>query len=375
MQINRLRIENFRNIREAFLELPPGMQLLIGRNAQGKTSFLEAIYLLATATSHRTHNNRELIRQGETTAFIEAEFTQDGTRHRLSTGFDARERRFRVDEKPLRRVSDLYGILRAVFFSPEDLEFLSGGPIIRRRTMDLGLCQQNPPLVRVLLDYRKALKQRNTLLRQGDSSTATHNLVKAWNPELIRLGTRILSARAEYTLRLIEKAAEYYATITATRETLTGSYRSNTAHQAWRKIDDIPDEESLKQFFEIGLNESAEKDFVHRQTHTGPHRDDIILEVCGKSAERYASQGQRRSIVLALKLAERDLLTNPDDSPILLVDDVTHEMDMARCSRFLENICTSGQVFLTFTETESHRGLVKNASEWHVEDGVICCQP
>lgn len=371
MHIHQLRIQNFRNIREASLDLTPGVQLLIGRNAQGKTSLLEAVYLLATATSHRTHNNRELITQGETTAFIEAEFDRDGSRHRLSTGFDSKERRFRIDEKPLKRVSDLYGILKAVFFSPEDLEFLSGGPIARRRTMDLGLCQQNPPLVRVLLDYRKALKHRNTLLRQADASITTRNLVKAWNPELIRLGTQILSQRADYTLKLIEKASNYYASITGSRENLAGVYRSSMTHLAWRKGGEIPDEKDLKRYFEIALEETVEKDFLYRQTHAGPHRDDIVLEVCGKSAERYASQGQRRSIVLALKLAERDLLTSPNDPPILLVDDVTHEMDMRRCDRFLENICSSGQVFLTFTETESHRGLIKNATEWHVQDGMI----
>jgi DNA replication and repair protein RecF len=297
-----------------------------------------------------------------------------------------------VDEVLLKRTSDLYGHLRAVFFSPEDLAFFTGGPATRRRILDLGMCQQEPQMVRVLLEYRKTLKQRNTLLRTGTDSPQTRHLVHAWDHELARLGAWVTFARGRYALDLLEKAQNYYQTLSNRTEHLQGAYRTTCLKKSFISMNDLPTRSEMETLYLSVLEQTFTRDLAQRLTLTGPHRDDLVLAIGEASAERYASQGQRRSIVLSLKLAERDLLSTPlsgEDtpgpcnpsnenlalsrcqSPILLVDDVTHEMDRERCRLFLELITTSGQVFLTFTEPEAHRGLIQEATIWEVEGGKV----
>ncbi len=225
-------------------------------------------------------------------------------------------------------------------------------------------------MVRVLLDYRKTLKQRNAVLRTADTSLTTKHLVRAWDQELSRLGGEIIHSRATYSLDLLEQTYLHYAEITQLDETLAGNYRSTGTRQTWVSSGEVPSLEEIRAAYAQHLEATMERDITQHQTLSGPHRDDLYLEVAGSSAERFASQGQRRSVVLALKLAERDLLTNPADPPILLVDDVTHEMDLGRCQRFLEKVTQEGQALLTFTEAEAHRGLLANATQWHVEGGV-----
>lgn len=342
---------------------------MIGGNGAGKTSLLEAIYYLATATSPRVHLGRELIHRGASSAFLELAYDQQDSSHTLSAGFSEKERRFRWDGQPLGRASDLYGIIKAVFFSPEDLEFLSGGPTVRRRLLDLGLCQKDPPMVRLLLDYRKALKQRNALLKTATPVAGLRPLIHPWDREVARLGSRIVARRGRYALDLLKSAGRHYAELTDSAESLTGTYRSAGTRETWRLAEEVPGEEQIEQALIENLEAGLDRDVNLKQTHAGPHRDDFHLDISSLSAERFASQGQRRSAVLALKLAESDLLLDGEEKPVLLVDDVTHEMDAGRCQRFLEKITTLGQAFLTFTETESVRGLPGGAHIWRVAAG------
>lgn len=371
MHLLRLEIENFRNIQRASLEFPPGAQLLIGGNAQGKTSLLEAVYFLATATSHRTRSNRELVRWGSPSAFLRADYCKAGRDWTLTAGFTEKERRFRLDGEALAKSSDLYGNLRVVFFAPEDLEFLAGGPTFRRRMLDLSLCQRFPHMVRILLDYRKVLKQRNSALRVGDPSVSGKALVRAWDRELARLGALVIHSRASHALELLGHAASHYHALTLSAEALSGEYRSSGTRAAWSNSPGIPLLADLETAFQETLVGALDRDLAYRLTTCGPHRDDLVLRIDGHTAEKYASQGQRRSIALALKLAERDVLMERDDPPILLVDDVTHEMDIARCARFLEKVSSEGQTLLTFTEEEAHRGIVKEATRWRVTKGEL----
>jgi DNA replication and repair protein RecF len=372
MRILSLEIRNFRNIEAASLEFPPGPQLLIGKNAQGKTSLLEAIYFLATATSHRTRRNRELIRKGSPAAFVKAEFESAGRLTTLSGGIDEKTRRFRLDGQQLSRSSDLYGHLRAVFFSPEDLEIVSGGPGHRRRLLDLGMCQKYPEMVQVLLDYRRALRQRNALLkgRHNDRSSLAATL-QSWDPQLANLGGQIIKRRAVYALSLIESAQTHYSAITGTGEDLTGEYRCTGTRESLKEVVQIPDVTDLQADFLENLSGNLDHDLTMKATTAGPHRDDLNLRVAGISATRYASQGQRRSVALAVKLAEGDLLIDNDDPPILLVDDVTHEMDAGRCSRFLERVAGRGQTFLTFTEMSEKTAPLDEKRVWEVEAGAF----
>ena len=369
MRLLSLSLQNFRNIEEASLDFGPGPQLLVGKNAQGKTSLLEAVYFLATATSHRTRRNRELIRKGSETAFIRAEYETHTGAHTLSAGIDESTRRFRLDGDQLARSGDLYGHLRAVFFSPEDLEIVTGGPGARRRLLDLGMCQKRPEMVRALLDYRHALKQRNALLKFGSNGRDLGATLAAWSPQLAELAARVLHARGRYSLDLLAQAGIRYANLTESQEILSGEYRCTGTKEHWKKPGDVPDKETIEKNYLAHLENSLDRDLTMRSTTIGPHRDDLHLEVAGISAARYASQGQRRSIALSIKLAERDLLTNGEEPPVLLVDDVTHEMDAGRCKRFLEIVTSTGQALLTFTEIEGKRHLPDSAQVWRVENG------
>ena len=273
---------------------------MIGRNAQGKTSLLEAIYFLATATSHRTRRNRELIRKGSTTAFVKAHFESGGRPTTLSGGIDETTRRFRLDGQQLARSSDLYGHLRAVFFSPEDLEIVSGGPGDRRRLLDLGMCQKHPEMVQVLLNYRRALRQRNALLkgRHIDQGALAATL-RSWDPQLANLGGQIIRKRAVYALNLIESAQAHYSAITETGEDLTGEYRCTGTRENLKEVAQISSVADLQKAFLENLSGNLDHDLAMKATTAGPHRDDINLKVAGISATRYASQGQRRSVALS----------------------------------------------------------------------------
>jgi len=372
MFLRRLTLQNFRNITEASLDFPPGAQLLIGRNGQGKTSLLEAVYFAATATTPRTRSTRELIRKGETSAFVEAEFQPgaSGGPDRPSTvgvGFDGTTRRFRIDGVQLSRSSDLYGRLRAVFFSPEDIDFLSSGPRLRRRVLDLGMCQKHPRAIRRLIEYRRILKQRNFALR--GSANRSRELVRIWDPQLAGLGSEIGSSRGRYALALLERARVHYSELVGEGEPLSGSYRSSAIGASWRELSAVPDAKDLEAVFLERLEKEFDRDLALGRTQIGPHRDDLSFEVSARSAARYASQGQRRSIALALKLAERDLLMEDGDSPILLVDDVIHEMDFSRRANFLRKVSLEAQSLLTFTESAGAGALVEEATVWRVERG------
>jgi DNA replication and repair protein RecF len=339
---------------------------------------LEAVYFLATATSHRTRKNLELIRKGADSAFVATEFERSSETHALSAGIGQSERRFRFDGQQLARSGDLYGHLRAVFFSPEDLILVSGSPADRRRFLDLGLCQRNPAMLRILLDYRRALKQRNALLkarpaitRGGASFDALGATLAGWDPQLASLGAKVTLERARYALELLEHAARYYRTIAPGAEDLSGGYRSSSHRATWREVSSLPGLPELESRYLKSLEKDREKDLNQKTTGAGPHRDDLLLEVGGASAPTYASQGQRRTIALAAKLAESDLLTEDGDPPVLLVDDVTHEMDEGRCKRFLETIAGKGQAILTFTEVAAHRHLLSEGSLWKVEAGTF----
>jgi len=312
-----------------------------------------------------------LIGNGADTAFVKTEFSSGDEVHTLSAGLDGKTRRFRLDGEILQKSADLYGHLRAVFFSPEDLEFVTGSPSVRRRVLDLGLCQKLPKMIGHLLDYRRVLKQRNAALKQHARSKELPRLLQAWEPQLVQEGAAILRERAMYTLQLLEHSAGYYNHLTGSEEDLKGEYRSSGTREHWKKPEDIPSVGALEEAFLQVLRAHFDRDVSMKTTTCGPHRDDVVLSISGSSAHRYASQGQKRSIALSTKLAERDLLVEGEDTPILLVDDVTHEMDQSRCERFFEKILSDSQVFLTFTEATAHRGLLDSSVVWRVEKGRV----
>ena len=287
--------------------------------AQGKTNLLEAIYLCCTGRSHRTRQDRELVRWGADfcRVCVEAE-RRDGT-HEVDIAIPlAGRRKIRVNGSEIARSGELMGHVTGVLFSPEDLRLIKDGPGERRRFMDIALSQIRPSYYYALQRYARALKQRNELLRTGRLET-----LDSWDEQLCREGARIMAARADYIERLNEAAARTHGDIARERERLSIAYAPNVADGDLRGA----------------LLRTRETDARRMTTSAGVHRDDVRFCVDGRELRLFGSQGQQRTAALSLRLAELDVVrAESGEAPVLLLDDVMSELDPERRRRLLAHL-------------------------------------
>ena len=319
MRILSLELTDYRNYARAELRPCAGVTVLAGDNAQGKTNLLEAVYLCCTGRSHRTRQDRELVRWGADfcRVCVEAE-RRDGT-HEVDIAIPlAGRRKIRVNGSEIARSGELMGHVTGVLFSPEDLRLIKDGPGERRRFMDIALSQIRPSYYYALQRYARALKQRNELLRTGRLET-----LDSWDEQLCREGARIMAARADYIERLHEAAARTHGDIARERERLSIAYAPNVADGDLRGA----------------LLRTRETDARRMTTSAGVHRDDVRFCVDGRELRLFGSQGQQRSCVLAMKLAELDVVRSESgEAPVLLLDDVMSELDPERRRRLLAHL-------------------------------------
>jgi len=354
VHVARLRLRSFRNYTRLDVDFEPGVHLLIGPNAQGKTNLLEAIYLLATLRSFRGAPTSELVQYGQNGFFVGAEIVS--VSHYSVRYFWSREqRRLTVNGEVIRRASDYFGILRAVVFCTEDIFLVKGPAGIRRRFLDLLLAQTHPEYLVYRQRYAEAVRARNALLRSEQlDSTA----LAGFTEEMVRYGSRILQARAELvkTLRpLIQRA---YA----------GLSEAEKVDLAYRP--------GVKEDFRSELEAALERDRRDGVTHVGPHRDDVLLLLDGKPAARFGSEGQKRSLSIALRIAQVEYLTEVHGvPPVLLLDDIMGELDPNRragIGRLLDRCLQErGQAFLTTTEDRWSNILAEKAIRWRVKGGTL----
>jgi DNA replication and repair protein RecF len=351
----QLRLRDFRNFVRLDVALSPGFHLLIGRNAQGKTNLLEAIYLLATLRSFRGVGGVQMIREGAKGYFVGATVEGQG-RSEIKAYWSPQERKLTVNGAPVRRVADYLGTLRAVVFCSEDVQLVKGTPRVRRRFADLLLAQTQPGYLNLLLRYLQALKSRNALLKQPQPD---EDQLAGFSAELVRLGQPIMEARAALVPRI-----------------------SPLARLAFRRISDGKDELALEYRptfegdFAVALANSRARERTLRTTWMGPHRDDLILRVNDRAAGPYTSDGQKRSVAIALKMAQAEYLGGILGSPpALLIDDVMGELDVHRRAGFLPLLNQShqagGQVFMTCTEENWPRDLGRDLIRWEVAEGTM----
>lgn len=359
MFLESIQLRNFRNYIEQRVDFKAPKTILVGDNAQGKSNLLEAVWLLATLKSYRANRDRELIREGESVSQINAYITRISGSVELSlTLRNSSRRSLAVNGYSLRRQLDFLGILKAVQFSSLDLDLVRGSPEVRRHWLDILLVQLEPIYAHILHQYNQVLRQRNALLKYiknqksmaGESFdiASKHSEIALWDAQLASIGTRVIRRRARALVRLTPIAQMWHSGIARQGEILNIRYLPNIGSLTLSQLCDNP--EQVQSVFLEQIQQKALAEFHQGTTLVGPHRDEIEFTINQVSARQYGSQGQQRTLVLALKLAELKLIEEVvGDSPLLLLDDVLAELDPKRQHQLLDAIQERFQTLITTT--------------------------
>lgn len=357
MHIERICLTDFRNYERLDFEPVDGLNILVGPNGQGKSAILEAVYVLATSKSHRTSRDMDLIRLGRVSTRACAEVIRDTNNDVVVELILSRAEKKIVKLNTVRhpKIGDIMGQLNAVIFSNSDIDMVRGEPSLRRRFLNLEISQISPQYIYALGRYKRVLEQRNNLLREMKTSGGTASSLEMWDNQLAAYGATVIARRAKFIEFISGVAAKLYASLTDEAEELGVSYKPNV------KVEGIESEHEIQTEFSRQLVSRRELDISRGTTTVGPHRDDIILMVDGIAAREYASQGQQRTVAIALKLAEIEIMEeSAGESPVVLLDDVMAELDDVRRARILDVTRDRCQTFITTTTLE-HLG--KNAAD------------
>lgn len=355
VHLAQLRLRDYRNFVRLDATFAPGFHLLLGRNAQGKTNLLEALYLVATLRSFRGVGGTQLVREGSKGYFVGATVEGQG-RSEIKAFWSVRERRLTLNGTPVKRMSDYLGTFRAVVFCSEDIDLVKGAPQFRRRFLDLLLAQTRPGYLALLLRYLQALRARNALLKQP---RVDEDELAGFSAELVRLGQPLIEARRDLIPRLALVARRSFEQIAVGTDELS--------------VDYVP---AVTGDFLVALAASRTRERSQRTTLVGPHRDDVVLRVNGRPAGPYSSEGQKRSVAIALKMAQAEhLAAVHGTAPVLLIDDVMGELDAHRRAGFLPLLHRvhqfGGQVFMTCTEENWPADLGRDWVRWTVSAGEL----
>lgn len=356
MQLNNLQLRNFRNYEEANFSFDPGVNLILGENAQGKTNLLEAIFYLSAGHGFRTRKEAELIRFDAEYAEVEGNlFSQEREQTLRAILFAGkRPRQLFAGGVKVKSFAEVRGLLMTVLFCPEDLMVLRAGGAQRRKLLDTALCQLRPGYERALTEYHKLLEQKSRILKDWREQPGLLQLLPDYNLRMAQVGAILIGYRANYLEKLHRCTGEFHREFSGGKEALELSYKT---------VSTIEDPKAGKAVLEQAIldhqasHERAELD--SGQCLTGPHKDDFDVMLDGVSLKSFGSQGQTRTAAISLKLAERQIIReDTGEEPVLLLDDVLSELD-ARRQDFVLNKISSGQVFITCCETDKLTSLGK----------------
>lgn len=359
MKIESLKLKNFRNYDLLKLKFDEATNIFYGDNAQGKTNILEAVYLSGTTKSHRGAKDRDLIKFDQNESHIEAIVERNGINYQIDMHLKKNSPKgIAINKMPIRKASELFGIVNLVFFSPEDLNIIKNGPSERRRFVDLELSQLDKVYLNDLSNYNRIVNQRNYLLKDmgfGKKQDLMDTL-DIWDLQLIQYGTRIIDRRKKFVEEINEIISSIHGKLTGEKENLQVIYE--------------PSNGSLT--LEQALARNLERDLRMKSTSVGPHRDDICFMAGDLDIRRYGSQGQQRTAALSLKLSEIELVKQAiHDTPVLLLDDVLSELDKHRQNYLLDSIHDI-QTLITCTgvdEFVNHRFSINKV--FHVQNGQV----
>ncbi len=362
MYLKSLTLDNFRCYRHAQFELPPGLTVILGPNASGKTTILEAVYLLATTISPRTANTRALIRHGESWGRVSGRFERDGQDFTIQVllggpaGARSGEKTVEIDGHQVHSAREAIGRAQAVLFWIGELQVVKGSPAERRRFMNAAIAQLSPRYLDDLARYRRALRQRNEVLRSMAHGGADGRTLAPWTHALVEAGVPITVDRAAFVAALAAEAGPLHERLGAGAEQLLVRYQASIAADG---------DGDLVDAFYARLDATHAREVERRSTQVGPHRDDIMLQIDGVDVRRFGSQGQQRTAALALKLAQAHVAgRRTDTEPILLLDDCLSELDPDRGSAMLDLSTDREQMIVTSACCPEH--LAQRLADAHV---------
>ena len=361
MYIESIELKDYRNYETLSLSFDKGTNIFYGDNAQGKTNILEAVYLCGTTKSHRGTRDRDMIRFGQEESHIEAVVEKRGIPYQIDIHLKKNSPKgIAVNKMPIRKASELFGIVNIVFFSPEDLNIIKNGPSERRRFIDLELSQLDKVYLSNLSNYNRIVNQRNHLLkelaRQDAAGTSLSETLDVWDMQLAGYGEKVIKARKKFMLQVNDIISDIHRKLTGGQENIEVRYEPDTKGQPLHEA----------------LQRGRERDLRMRSTGCGPHRDDICFMTNGIDIRKFGSQGQQRTAALSLKLSEIELVRLlTKDTPVLLLDDVLSELDKYRQNYLLDNIHDI-QALITCTgvdEFVNHRFSINKV--FHVHQGHV----
>lgn len=334
MIVERLELNNYRNYKKLTVNFSKGTNVLYGDNAQGKTNILESIYMCSTTKSHRGSKDKDIINFHEDESHIKLIVNKRDVPFRIDMHLKKnRPKGIAVNGIPIKKASELFGIVNVVFFSPEDLDIIKRGPSERRRFIDLELCQLDKIYVSNLVNYNRCVNQRNILLKELEYKPELEDTLDIWDMQIAEYGYKVIERREEFIQELNEMIVKIHNQLTNNKETLTIKY------------DLCIEKEKLYNT----LVKNRKRDMRQKITTVGPHRDDISFYNKTIDLRTYGSQGQQRTAALSLKLAEIELVKRViNDTPVLLLDDVLSELDNNRQNHLLNSL-NNVQTFITCT--------------------------
>lgn len=366
MRLDSLCLENFRNYAGQQVSFDPVCNVICGENAQGKTNLLEAMVCLSTGKSHRTRSDRELIRFGEEGFRLAAAIQTRGREFlsQLEVGY-GKKKHIAINKVPAKAASELSGVLNTVFFCPEDLQLIREGPAARRRFMDTSLSQLRPGYAAALAEYQRLHEHKTRILRDCNERPDLIATLPDFNLRMAETGAVLIHYRARFAKLLSVYAASAHSECSGGRETLTVQYQT---------VKTVTDPFADQKLLVLQLLEHQRShhyaEVASRQCLSGPHKDDLEVQLDGLSARSFASQGQTRTAALSLKLAAREIHKEIiGEYPILLLDDVLSELDPRR-QEYVLNRLGSGQVFITCCEEDRLHSLLKG-KVYRVSGGVV----
>jgi DNA replication and repair protein RecF len=362
MWLSQLALVNFRNFANLWLEPQPGVLVFRGPNGQGKTNLLESIYLLATMKSFKQAKNAELIAFGAEFALLKGVVERDRIQREISLLLEKHGKKAKIDAKLATRVDDFFGNLNVVVFTPEEISMLRGGPELRRRYLDRAVFTCDLNYLAAYHNYAKILKNRNALLKNNESFG-----IEVWTDQLVQAAQVVIERRRIYLAEIEKLLQGFYSEISGNDESVQLEYRLHG-------VDEKAYHADPQRALQSALKAHALEERRRGSTAIGPHRDDVYFGLNGRSSRHFASQGQQRSFVLALKMAEIEFITRSFEAPpVLLLDDMTSELDQERNAnlmQFLEK--REMQVFITTTSLDniSPQGMA-NQRTFRISEGRI----
>ena len=378
MFLKKLKLTNFRNYKDCEVDFPTNKTILVGKNAQGKTNLLEAIYYLATLSSYRASSDSELIYMGESSTKIKAEINKNESDLTLDILINPPGNKvLKVNGIKKSKYSQFLGNLLVVSFSTIDLLIMRGSPSDRRKWIDDSISQLYPVYIDRLSKYNKIRTQKNNLLKDFKGNIHLNQSQKdslsVWNEQLVITGSNLIHLRQKYLKEIQKRAYKKHKHISIGEENLLLKYNSTVTGDFNTEYDNIISPEKISEIYSDILIEKQKEEIIRGQALIGPHRDDISFFINNINAKSYASQGQQRTVVLALKLAELDFIQDIiQDRPILLLDDVLAELDTVRQNFLLDSIKEDIQTIITTVDISNFEPpYLEGVTIYNIEAGIV----